>query len=180
MRTLSEVSETLRAIRRSKQWSQAEMAAAADISRVTVARMETQAAGDMSLRAVLQLLDGAGYEVKVAPRNKRVASTGKLAERRRAEAVRQHLAHLRPATEASPLALEFAYDWSNREIPDETLIQKVLDKGRFHDLAVICRRFGLERVRNAAGDRIATSPSLKRSLDNIEKGFMHARASTAA
>lgn len=54
---------------------------------------------------------------------------------------------------------------------DKTLIRKVVDTWRFHDLAIVCKRYGLGRVRNIAGEKIALSPSLRRSFNNIEKGL---------
>lgn len=180
MKALKDVAERLRSIRKEKHWSQAEMAAAAELSRVTVARMETQATNDMSLRAVLKLLDSAGYELKIAPKKKGEASAKKQAEAKRSAEVRRYLALIQSAQPSSPLKLEFAYNWSNQYMPDETFIRKVLDKGRFHDLAVICKKYGLERVRTVAGDKISASPSLKRSIANIEQGFAHAKTKHTA
>lgn len=179
MRTLEDVAGVLRGVRKEKQWSQAEMAAAAELSRVTVARMETHANNDMSLQAVLKLLDSAGYELKVTPK-KGKANSERLTVSKRAEEIRRYLALTQSQQNASPLKLQFAYNWSNQNMPEETLIQKVLDKGRFHDLAVICKRYGLARVRQIAGDKIAASPSLKRAFANIEQGFAHAQANAPA
>ncbi|WP_168734228.1 hypothetical protein [Pseudothauera nasutitermitis] len=96
-------------------------------------------------------------------------------EKNRSVAVRRYLALARARQTVSALKLQFAYDWSNPNMPAETLIRKVVDKGRFHDLAVICKRYGLERVRELAGDQIAASPALQRSFANIERGFARAR-----
>lgn len=88
----------------------------------------------------------------------------------RANALRRHLAYR--ARNPSPTQdLEFAYDWSNPGMTEDTLIRKVVDKGRFHDLALICKQYGLERVRQIAGEKIASSPTLSRSFANIEQGF---------
>lgn len=179
MRTLEDVAGILRSVRKEKQWSQAEMAAAAELSRVTVARMETHANNDMSLQAVLKLLDSAGYELKVTPKKSK-ANTARLTETKRAEEIRRYLALIQPQQSLSPLKLQFAYNWSNQNMPEEMLIQKVVDKGRFHDLAVICKQYGLARVRKIAGDKIAASPSLTRAFANIEQGFAHAQATTTA
>lgn len=180
MKTFEDVAETLRRIRKDRQWSQAEMAATANLSRVTVARMETLATKDISLQAVLKMFDGAGYELKVVPKQKGKVDLVTSAEKKRAEAVRRYLAHIQPTQEASPLKLQFAYDWANPNMSDDVLIRKVLDKGRFHDLAVICKKYGLARVRELGGDKISASPSLKRSFANIEQGFVHAQANHPA
>lgn len=180
MRTLKDVAENLRSVRKKKQWTQAEMAAAADIARVTVARMETQASKDMSLQAVLKILDSAGYELKVAAKGKRKPGAEKVLDKRPPEEVRRYLALIQPRLNTSPLQLEFPYNCSNPNMPDDTLIHKVLDKGRFHDLAVICKKYGLTHVRKLAADKISSSPSLQRSFSNIEQGFANARAKHTA
>lgn len=92
----------------------------------------------------------------------------------RADAVQRHLA---VAQQQAPYAdkLEFAYDWSNSNMADTTLIRKVVEKGRFHDLAVICKRFGLEQVRRIASEKIAASATLRRAFANIEQGFADAK-----
>ncbi len=180
MKTLEDVADTLRSIRKEKQWTQAEMAATAGLARVTVARMETLATKDLSLQAVLKLLSNAGYELNVVPKKKCKADILKLIEKKRSEAVSHYLALTHRQQNPSPLKLQFAYNWSNQNMPDDKLINKVLDKGRFHDLAVICKQYGLARVRQVAGDKISSSPSLTRSFDNIEQGFLHAQATHTA
>ena len=90
----------------------------------------------------------------------------------RTTTLRQHLARQPTAPDAFQ-KLEFAYDWSNHDLAEDTLIRKVIDKGRFHDLAVVCKRYGLERVRQAAGDKITSSPRLRRAFSNIAQGFAH-------
>jgi transcriptional regulator with XRE-family HTH domain len=180
MKTLKDVAENLRSIRKEKQWTQAEMAAAADIARVTVARMETQASKDMSLQAVLNILNSAGYELKVSAKGKRKPGAEKVLGKGQPEAVRRYLALVQPRLNVSPLQLEFPYNWSNPDMPDDTLIRKVLDKGRFHDLAVICKKYGLAHVRELAADQLSSSPSLQRSFANIEQGFANARAKHTA
>lgn len=91
----------------------------------------------------------------------------------RADALRQHVARQSSRAPQSS-GLEFDYQWSNSGMVEETLIRKVADKGRFHDLALICKRFGLDRVRQVAVSQIDASPSLRRALANIEQGFARA------
>ena len=93
----------------------------------------------------------------------------------RADAVRRHLAVGQQQRAPYTTKLEFAYDWSNANMADATLIHKVVDKGRFHDLAVICKQFGLDQVRRIASEKIAASASLRRAFANIEQGFTHAQ-----
>lgn len=98
----------------------------------------------------------------------------------RLAAARRHLALVQQPLVTYASNLEFAYDWSNPQMTDETLIRKVVEKRRFHDLAVICKKFGLDEVRRIADDKIKTSPSLRRAFDNIEQGFTQAHAQTTA
>jgi len=92
----------------------------------------------------------------------------------RADAVKRHLAVAQQRASYTR-KLEFAYDWSNPNMADETLIRKVVEKGRFHDLAVICKQFGLEQVRRIASDKIVASATLRRAFTNIEQGFANAQ-----
>lgn len=65
MTTLADMAEQLKLARRQAGLSQAELARRADVSRTTLARMETLARGDMSVSVLLKLLEAAGYDVKV-------------------------------------------------------------------------------------------------------------------
>ncbi|WP_415035912.1 helix-turn-helix domain-containing protein [Azonexus sp.] len=65
MTTLSDVAEMLKSARREARLSQNELAQRAGVSRTTVARMETLAKGDMSVSALIRLLEAAGYDLKL-------------------------------------------------------------------------------------------------------------------
>ncbi|MBO9333123.1 transcriptional regulator [Achromobacter pulmonis] len=65
MTTLSDVSDMLKLARRDAGLSQDELAQRAGVSRTTVARMETLAKGDMSVSALVRLLEAAGYDLKL-------------------------------------------------------------------------------------------------------------------
>ena len=65
MTTLSDVAEMLKSARREARLSQDELAQQAGVSRTTVARMETLAKGDMSVSALVRLLEAAGYDLKL-------------------------------------------------------------------------------------------------------------------
>lgn len=65
MTTLADMAEQLKLARLEAGLSQAELARRADVSRTTLARMETLARGDMSVSVLLKLLEAAGYDVKV-------------------------------------------------------------------------------------------------------------------
>lgn len=64
MTTLVDVAELLKRVRKEAGLSQRELAARAGVARTTVARMETLARGDMSVSALLRLLEAAGYDLK--------------------------------------------------------------------------------------------------------------------
>ena len=65
MTTLSDVAEMLRSARREAGLSQDELAQRAGVARTTVARMENLAKGDMSVSALVRLLEAAGYDLKL-------------------------------------------------------------------------------------------------------------------
>jgi transcriptional regulator with XRE-family HTH domain len=63
--TLSDVAEMLRSARREAGLSQVELAQRAGVARTTVARMENLARGDMSVSALVRLLEAAGYDLRL-------------------------------------------------------------------------------------------------------------------
>ncbi|OVZ62083.1 MULTISPECIES: helix-turn-helix transcriptional regulator [Pigmentiphaga] len=65
MTTLGDVASMLRSARKDSGLSQEEMAQRAGVARSTLARMETVARGDMSVSALVRLLEAAGYDLKV-------------------------------------------------------------------------------------------------------------------
>lgn len=65
MTTLADVGDMLRKARHQAGLSQDELARRAGVSRTTVARMETVAKGDMSVSALVRLLEAAGYDLQL-------------------------------------------------------------------------------------------------------------------
>lgn len=65
MTTLADISEQLKTARTEAGLTQAELARRADVSRTTLARMETLAKNDMSVAVLVRLLEAAGYDLKV-------------------------------------------------------------------------------------------------------------------
>ena len=67
MSTLSDVAQLLKTARKQARLSQAEIAARAGVARTTVARMENLSKGDMSVSALVRLLEAAGCDLKAVP-----------------------------------------------------------------------------------------------------------------
>lgn len=65
MTTLFDVAEMLKQARKEAHLSQEALASRAGVSRSTVARMETVAKGDMSVAALVRLLEAAGYDLRL-------------------------------------------------------------------------------------------------------------------
>lgn len=85
MTTLSDVAEMLRSARREAELSQDELARRAGVARTTVARMETLAKGDMSVSALVRLLEAAGYDLKLVKLGHVRTVEDILAEQRRGD-----------------------------------------------------------------------------------------------
>lgn len=65
MSSLYDVSEMLKQARSDPNLSQEAIASRAGVSRSAVARMEILAKGDMSVSALVRLLEAAGYDLKL-------------------------------------------------------------------------------------------------------------------
>ncbi len=85
MTTLSDIAEMLKSARREAGLSQDELARRAGVARTTVARMETLAKGDMSVSALLRLLEAAGYDLKLVKSGHVRTIDDILAEQRRGD-----------------------------------------------------------------------------------------------
>ncbi len=64
MTTLAEVAGHLKQAREEAGLTQQELASRAGVNRLTVGRMENLVNGDMSVSALVRLLEAAGYELK--------------------------------------------------------------------------------------------------------------------
>ncbi|WP_175689583.1 helix-turn-helix domain-containing protein [Burkholderia anthina] len=84
MTTLSDVGEMLKEARSAAGLSQRELAERAGIARTTLARMETLARGDMSVSALVRLLEAAGYDLRMVQRGHGRTLDDVLAEQRKA------------------------------------------------------------------------------------------------
>jgi transcriptional regulator with XRE-family HTH domain len=82
MTTLADLAEALKDARREAGWSQAELAQRAGVARSTLTRMETLAKGDMSVSALVRLLEAAGYDLKTVRRGHGRTLEDILAEQR--------------------------------------------------------------------------------------------------
>lgn len=86
MSTLADVADMLKAARTEARLSQDEIAKRAGVARSTVARMETLAKGDMSVSALVRLLESAGYDLKLVKTGHQRTIEDILAEQRSGEA----------------------------------------------------------------------------------------------
>lgn len=85
MTMLANVAELLKQVRREAELSQEELASRAGVARTTVARMETLAKGDMSVSALVRLLEAAGYDLKAVKHGHARTLEDILAEQRRGD-----------------------------------------------------------------------------------------------
>ncbi|SFK84965.1 helix-turn-helix transcriptional regulator [Rhodanobacter glycinis] len=85
MTMLANVAELLKQVRREAGLSQEELASRAGVARTTVARMETLAKGDMSVSALVRLLEAAGYDLKAVKHGHARTLEDILAEQRRGD-----------------------------------------------------------------------------------------------
>jgi transcriptional regulator with XRE-family HTH domain len=82
MTTLSEVAEQLKQARSQAGLTQQALADRAGVNRLTVGRMENLANGDMSVAALVRLLEAAGFDLKVVKAGHRRTLEDILAEQR--------------------------------------------------------------------------------------------------
>ena len=82
MTTLVDIAVMLKSARHEAGLSQEALARQAGVARTTVARMETLAKGDMSVSALLRLLEAAGYDLKPVKRGHGRTIEDILAEQR--------------------------------------------------------------------------------------------------
>lgn len=86
MTTLSDLAVMLRDARQEAGLSQAELAQRAGVARTTVARMENLAKADMSVSALVRLLEAAGYDLKTIKLGHTRTVEDILAEQRQGDA----------------------------------------------------------------------------------------------
>ncbi|SAK53514.1 XRE family transcriptional regulator [Caballeronia temeraria] len=84
MTTLADIGEMLKDARRAAGLSQKELAERAGVARTTLARMETLARGDMSVSALVRLLEAAGYDLRAVKRGHARTLDDVLTEQRNA------------------------------------------------------------------------------------------------
>ncbi|WP_321797387.1 helix-turn-helix transcriptional regulator [Caballeronia sp. J97] len=84
MTTLADIGAMLKDARRVAGLSQKELAERAGIARTTLARMETLARGDMSVSALVRLLEAAGYDLRAVKRGHGRTLDDVLSEQRNA------------------------------------------------------------------------------------------------
>jgi transcriptional regulator with XRE-family HTH domain len=83
--TLADLARDLREARQAAGLTQQELADRAGVNRLTVGRMENLSKGDMSVAALVRLLEAAGYDLKVVKAGHGRTLEDILAEQRRGE-----------------------------------------------------------------------------------------------
>lgn len=135
--------------------SQAELARRANVSRATISGIEN---------ATLK-------EIGVNRLNRVLLASNSVSN------MHVHVCH--SSRKSATLNLSFPYDWSNSFMPDTLLIEKVVERGLFEDMARVAAQYGTELLRSSvlvfSAKNPAAAPSLNRMLSNIEKG-LHAQA----
>lgn len=114
---------------------------------------------------VLSVIQGLGLTLAVVEKEDVVEEPGER------EALLQSKAPLKRNL-TRKLNLDFPYDWSNPEMSDETLIHKVVEKGRFMDILRLAGHYGIGPVEAAAQQFMHTPnwPRLRQILDRIRTG----------
>ena len=82
MQTLLDVGQALQKARLEARLSQADLAGRAEVSRVTLSRMEGAVKGDMSVLALLKVAGALGLELTLQPRGHRRTLEDVLREQR--------------------------------------------------------------------------------------------------
>jgi transcriptional regulator with XRE-family HTH domain len=82
MTTLADLAAQLKSVRKQAGLSQDELARRAGLNRMTVGRMENLSHGDMTVTALLRLLEAAGYNLKVVKAGQQRTLDDVLAEQR--------------------------------------------------------------------------------------------------
>lgn len=82
MTTLADLADRLKHARLEAGLSQTELALRAGVNRMTVGRMENLTHGDMSVAALLRLLETAGYDLKIVKAGHQRTLEDILAEQR--------------------------------------------------------------------------------------------------
>lgn len=135
--------------------SQAELANLADVSRATINGLENGSVNEIGVNRLNRIL---------------LVSLNLVSS--------HEVATTSPRKSAS-LDLSFPYDWSNSAMSDALLIDKVVERGLFEDMAKVAARFGTKPLRRSI-DKFthkhqSAAPALNRMLGNIEKA-LHAQA----
>lgn len=131
--------------------SQAELARLAEVSRATINGIE----------------NGTIKEIGVNRLNRIVAVSRSLSMPHRIISTSNR--------KSTNLNLSFPYDWSNPSMADEVLIDKVVERGLFEDLAKIAIRYGVTALRQSVvaftSKNSLSAPGLNRMVRNIEKAL---------
>ncbi|MCB5190663.1 helix-turn-helix domain-containing protein [Methylobacillus arboreus] len=156
MINMLEIGSKIRRRRIKSGLSQAELAARSGVSRATINALEKgtiKEIGFNRLSAIIRTTDA------LQPKAKEPSL--KVSE-----------------SKSEKLALSFPYDWSNPSLPDELLIDRVLERGIYEDIARITAEYGIDAISDRAKTVISNIPhaaaNINRMLDNLHAALSHA------
>lgn len=134
----------------------------AGISQAAFARLS-----DVSRATINAIENGSIKEIGVNRLNRVVAASRSLSG--------THAIPIQTTRKSVRLDLSFPYDWSNSSMPDALLIDKVVERGLFEDMAKVAIRYGTVPLRHAVAAFIAknsaAATALNRMLTNIEEAL---------
>lgn len=131
--------------------SQAELARRADVSRATINGIENGTIKEIGVNRLNRVLTASRSAISSPPPTHKSDRKSKS------------------------LSLSFPYDWSNPSMTDSVLIDRVVERGLFEDMAKIAIRYGVDTLRQSVTSFTSKNPAaaagLNRMLGNIEKAI---------
>jgi transcriptional regulator with XRE-family HTH domain len=184
---IQQASQSLKQLRIRAQLTQHELAIQSGVAYGTLRRLESSGRGSLQdylrLQEVLNETLQSRVTVQQATGSSSLLAHEEVTTRQRVRKPSK-IQVTRVSQSSSPapthqishkLGLDFPYDWSNPNMPEDTLIAKVLEKARFADVSRIFAHFGNERVAHIAQDFGIDLKSgvLGSLMPSIELGHAH-------
>lgn len=156
MINILEIGSSIRHRRIKSGLSQAELAARSGVSRATINALEKGTIKEIGVNRLSAIIRTANA---LQPKPKGMSL--QVSKRKSEE-----------------LGLSFPYDWSNPSLPDELLIDRVLERGIYEDIARITAAYGIQAISARAKTVISNIPhaaaNINRMLENLQAALSHA------